>query len=80
MTIHLERSDWTRARSLIEHIDTVDDPVTATMDAAILHQGDVAALSGLNTTTLRKIRDGKRATKAQRAALKFTVLSRLLNL
>lgn len=77
---YLEQSDFNDVKSLLSEIDAADDPVTKVMDVGILNQGDVCATSGLNTTTLRVIRLGKTPTKAQRAALKFAMLHRLLNL
>lgn len=80
MRIHLEQSEWSDVQAILDDMDAAADPVTLAMSKNIQHQGDIAETSGLNTTTLRKIRQGGRITKAQRAALKYAILHRMLNL
>ena len=76
----MQKPDYKNIAAMLSKIDSTDDPVSAAMAFTLLTQGNLSALSGLNTTTLRTIRDGKKPTKTQRSALKFAVLSRELNL
>jgi len=76
----LSKQDWQEARDQLTALEAAADPVGFVEGKAMLHQYELAKRSGLNTTTLRAIRNGKRATKAQLAALKFALLSRSFNL
>ena len=80
MSIIDDRQAWQRIRDLVAGLEAADDPISYVESKALLHQYELSDRCGLNTTTLRAIRNGKRATKAQKAALKFALLSRELNL
>jgi len=68
-----------RAKQTIEAMSQTADPVTKAMSLGLMNQDDLARLSGLNTKTLRAIQEGKRATKAQLAALTFAAIRRIIN-
>lgn len=56
------------------------NPVQYLLDCAWCNNTDIAARSGLNSTTVRKIREGKKPTKAQLAALQLVWLKHVYSL
>ena len=57
-----------------------ENPVEYLLEATWYNNGEIASRSGLNSTTVRKIREGKKPTKAQEAALQLVWLKHVYGL
>ena len=80
MRVLLEQEQWTEARKILAELEASKDPVTFLQHRGLQARYEVQRQTGLNATTLRKIAEGKKPTKAQWAALKYAALERALNL
>lgn len=78
--IHIERSAWQEANELLADFDKTKNPVNFVLSHTLSNQGELSKMSGLNPQTLKIIREGKKPTKAQLAALKYALLLRAFNL
>ena len=79
-TVRLSDQHWSAARELLTAFDASSDHVTFVQSRGLWNQGDVAKASGLNPATLKALKDGKKPTKAQLAALKHAMFMREMNL
>lgn len=68
-----------QAQQGLEEMEYVN-PVQWLLDNTWSNNTHIADLSGLNSTTVRKIREGKTPTKAQFSALKFVWLKHVYRL
>lgn len=80
MRVHLSQSDHRYIQKKVAEMEASDNPLAFVERFTGGFAYDTARTTGLNTTTLRKMRDGKRPTKAQLAALRFALIESILNL
>lgn len=80
MRVMLTEDQHREARCLITELTDSKNPVTFLEGRGLLFRYELTELTGLNSTTVRKLAQGKKATKAQIAALKYALLHRAMNL
>jgi len=78
--IDIGRENWTALRRYMSEIEQSDEPLQLIEDRGMWRRGDVSRISGIGSSTLRRIAEGKRPTNSQLAALKYAALHRALNL
>lgn len=78
MRITTNHEEWRQAREALDLITTDTAARAAFIGEWFLK--DLAAATGIASTDLRKIEEGKRPTRLQIAALKFAALEKALNL
>ena len=79
MRITLSNEQYQQVKDLLAYLETSQNPLLEMEAIGLWSRGDVSAASGISGSTLAAIARGKRPSKSQMAALKFAMLTRVMN-